>query len=251
MKTVIITGGATGIGLAIAEYFLQNKWQVMISSRNLKRLMEIKNELGSKYGADLIDCCAADVTNEESVQKLQQATNKRFGTVDAVVNNAGIVIKGYVHEMKADDWDSIFSTNVKGTFLVSKAFLPEMMETRKGTIVNISSVSGLAGDYGMTAYNASKAAVVNMTRAMAMDYGKYGIRVNSVAPGPTNTSMFPQDMKATFSKNSPIGRIVEPEEIAKAVYFMSTDLSSAITGETIPVTAGFELSTGQPNMMES
>ena len=249
MKTVVVTGGATGIGLAVAEYFLLNKWQVMIASRNLKRLLEIKNELGSKYGANLVDCYTVDVTNEESVQKLKQVTTQRFGTVDAVVNNAGIVIKGFVHEMKADDWERIFSTNVKGTFLISKAFLPEMMEVRKGTIVNISSVSGLAGDYGMTAYNASKAAIVNMTRAMAMDYGKYGIRVNSVAPGPTNTNMFPQEMKAVFSKNSPIGRIVEPEEIAKAVYFMSTDLSSAITGETIPVTAGFELSTGQPNMM--
>lgn len=150
--------------------------------------------------------------------------------------------------MKSDDWDSIFNTNVKGTFLVSKAFLPEMMNAHKGTIVNISSVSGLAGDYGMTAYNASKAAIVNMTRAMAMDYGKYGIRVNSVAPGPTDTNMFPQEMKGIFSQNSPLNRIVKPEEIAKVVYFMSTDDSSAITGETIPVTAGFELSTGQPNM---
>lgn len=122
-----------------------------------------------------------------------------------------------------------------------------MMEAHKGTIINISSVSGLAGDYGMTAYNASKATIVNMTRAM--DYGKYGIRVNNVAPGPTNTSMFPQEMKEIFSQNSPLGRIVEPEEIAKTVYFMSTDDSSPITDETIPITAGFELSTGQQNMM--
>lgn len=248
MKTVVVTGGATGIGLAITEYFLKNKWQVMISSRNVNRLMEIKDELSRQYGAEFIDCCAADVTDEGSIDKLQKTTNQRFGAVNAVVNNAGIVIKGFVHEMKSDDWDSIFNTNVKGTFLVSKAFLPEMMNAHKGTIVNISSVSGLAGDYGMTAYNASKAAIVNMTRAMAMDYGKYGIRVNSVAPGPTDTNMFPQEMKGIFSQNSPLNRIVKPEEIAKVVYFMSTDDSSAITGETIPVTAGFELSTGQPNM---
>ena len=153
------------------------------------------------------------MTDEGSIDKLQKTTNQRFGAVNAVVNNAGIVIKGFVHEMKSDDWDSIFNTNVKGTFLVSKAFLPEMMNAHKGTIVNISSVSGLAGDYGMTAYNASKAAIVNMTRAMAMDYGKYGIRVNSVAPGPTDTNMFPQEMKGIFSQNSPLNRIVKPEEI--------------------------------------
>lgn len=99
----------------------------------------------------------------------------------------------YVKKFKqcADNWDSIFDTNVKGSFLVSKAFLPEMMEARKGAIVNITSVSGMFGDYGMTAYNASKAAVINMTCAMALDYGKCGIRVNNVAPCSTDTSMFP------------------------------------------------------------
>lgn len=250
MKTVVITGGATGIGLAIAEHFLSNKWQVMITSRNAERLAKAKEDLGDKYGAELIDFCQADVANEEEVNALQKKTSERFGAVDAVVNNAGIVIWGHVHEMAAADWDSIFNTNVKGTFLVSKVFLPEMMEVRHCAIVNISSVSGLCGDYGMTAYNASKAAVINMTRSMAMGYGKYGVRVNCVAPGPTNTSMFPQEFKEVFSQNSPLGRIVEPEEIAKAVFFMATDASSAITGETIPVTAGFEISTGQPRMID-
>ena len=99
----------------------------------------------------------------------------------------------YVKKFKqcADNWDSIFDTNVNGSFLVSKAFLPEMMEARKGAIVNITSVSGMFGDYGMTAYNASKAAVINTTCAMALDYGKYGIRANNVAPCSTDTSMFP------------------------------------------------------------
>ena len=206
MKTVNITGGATGIGLAIAEHFLSNKWQVMITWRNAERLAQVKQELGSKYGAELIDFCQADVANEEEVNALHK-TSERFGKVDAVVNNAGIVIWGHVHEMVAADWDSIFNTNVKGTF-------------------------------------------INMTRSMAMGYGKYGVRVNCVAPGPTNTSMFPQEFKEAFRQNSPLWRIVEPEKIAKAVFFMATDASSAITGETIPVTAGFEISTGQPRMID-
>ena len=207
MKTVIITGGATGIGLAIAEHFLSNKWQVMITWRNAERLAQVKQELGSKYGAELIDFCQADVANEEEVNALHKKTSERFGKVDAVVNNAGIVIWGHVHEMVAADWDSIFNTNVKGTF-------------------------------------------INMTRSMTMGYGKYGVRVNCVAPGPTNTSMFPQEFKEAFRQNSPLWRIVEPEKIAKAVFFMATDASSAITGETIPVTAGFEISTGQPRMID-
>lgn len=207
MKTVIITGGAKGIGLAIAEHFLSNKWQVMITWRNAERLAQVKQELGSKYGAELIDFCQADVANEEEVNALHKKTSERFGKVDAVVNNAGIVIWGYVHEMVAADWDSIFNTNVKGTF-------------------------------------------INMTRSMAMGYGKYGVRVNCVAPGPTNTSMFPQEFKEAFRQNSPLWRIVEPEKIAKAVFFMATDASSAITGETIPVTAGFEISTGLPRMID-
>lgn len=207
MKTVVITGGATGIGLAIAEHFLSNKWQVMITWRNAERLAQVKQELGSKYGAELIDFCQADVANEEEVNALHKKTSERFGKVDAVVNNAGIVIWGHVHEMVAADWDSIFNTNVKGTF-------------------------------------------INMTRSMAMGYGKYGVRVNCVAPGPTNTSMFPQEFKEAFRQNSPLWRIVEPEKIAKAVFFMATDASSAITGETIPVTAGFEISTGQPRMID-
>lgn len=248
MKTILVTGGATGIGLAITELFLQNKWQVMMTSRNLDQLNQVKIKLASVYGENLIDCCAADVSSESDIAHLYEMTKKRFGCVDAIVNNAGIVIRGCVHEMNGNDWDSIFDINVKGTFLVSKAFLPDMMAAKKGAIVNIASVSGMGGDYGMTAYNASKGAIINMSRAMALDYGKYGIRVNTVAPGPTNTNMFPQEMKETFSKNSPLNRIVEPEEVAQAVYFMATDASSAITGETIPVTAGFEISTGQPNM---
>lgn len=142
-----------------------------------------------------------------------------------------------------------FYTTIKKTFVTPKVFLAKMMEDHTGTIVNISSASSLARDYSMTTYNASKAAIINMTHAMAIDYGKYGIRVSNVAPDSTNTSMFFQKMKEAFSQNSPLNRIVEPKEIAKTVYFMSTDDSRAITGETITVTAGFELSTGQQNMM--
>ena len=143
----------------------------------------------------------------------------------------------------------MYLCNIKITIITKSEFNDENSCNYGATGIGLA-IAGLCGDYGMTAYNASKAAIVNMTRSMALSYGKYGIRVNCVVPGPTNTSMFPQELKKVFSKNSPLERIVEPDEIAKAVFFMATDASSATTGETIPVTAGFEISTGQPKMID-
>lgn len=245
MKTVLITGGTAGIGLAATKLFLQNGWQVMMVARNADKGTAVKTELAAEFGA-AIDFCQVDVSDEKSVAALHDFAVERFGTIDTLVNDAGIVVKGRLHETSLDDWERVFAVNVRGTFLISKAFLPDMIASHAGTIVNIASVSGMAGDYAMTAYNATKGAIINMTRAMAMDYGPLGIRVNSISPGPTNTAMFPQTMKERFSQNSPLQRIVEPSEVAAAIYFMSTEASSAITGENIPVTAGFEIGTGQP-----
>ena len=198
-----------------------------------------------RYSPAQVAFIQADISKSSEVEHVKQITLNKFKTVDAIVNNAGIVIHGEVHETSEEDWDKIFDVDVKGTFLISKAFLPTMIEQDHGSIVNISSVSGMAGDRAMVAYNAAKGAIINMTRAMAIDYGKNNIRVNVVAPGPTNTPLFHQD-KQKFAKNSPLNRIVEPEEIAAAIYFVASPAASAITGEVIPVTAGFEISTGQP-----
>ena len=205
MKTVLITGGTAGIGLAATKLFLQNGWQVMMAARNADKGTAVKKELAAEFGA-AIDFCQVDVSDEKSVAALHDFTVERFGTIDALVNDAGIVVKGRLHETSLDDWERVFAVNVRGTFLISKAFLPDMIASHAGTIVNIASVSGMAGDY----------------------------------------AMFPQTMKERFSQNSPLQRIVEPSEVAAAIYFMSTEASSAITGENIPVTAGFEIGTGQP-----
>jgi meso-butanediol dehydrogenase/(S,S)-butanediol dehydrogenase/diacetyl reductase len=124
-----------------------------------------------------------------------------------------------------------------------------MIERRSGTIVNTSSISGLQGDYNMAVYNAAKGAVVNLVRAMALDYGKYGIRVNNVNPGPTMTPMFksnPQSVIDEFAQASPLGKLVKPEDIARTMYFLASEESDPITGENIPVSAGFEVYSGQP-----
>ena len=245
MQTVVITGGTSGIGLATADIFLKNGWNTVLIGRDTEKGMQVKQQLGETYSPTQVAFIQADISKSSEVEHAKQITLNKFKTVDAIINNAGIVIHGEVHETSEEDWDKIFDVDVKGTFLVSKAFLPTMIEQDHGSIVNISSVSGMAGDRAMVAYNAAKGAIINMTRAMAIDYGKNNIRVNVVAPGPTNTPLFHQD-KQKFAKNSPLNRIVEPEEVAAAIYFVASPAASAITGEVIPVTAGFEISTGQP-----
>lgn len=245
MQTVVISGGTSGIGLATADIFLKNGWNTVLIGRDTEKGMQVKQQLGETYSPTQVAFIQADISKSSEVEHAKQITLNKFKTVDAIINNAGIVIHGEVHETSEEDWDKIFDVDVKGTFLVSKAFLPTMIEQDHGSIVNISSVSGMAGDRAMVAYNAAKGAIINMTRAMAIDYGKNNIRVNVVAPGPTNTPLFHQD-KQKFAKNSPLNRIVEPEEVAAAIYFVASPATSAITGEVIPVTAGFEISTGQP-----
>lgn len=245
MQTVVISGGTSGIGLATADIFLKNGWNTVLIGRDTEKGMQVKQQLGETYSPTQVAFIQADISKSSEVEYANQITLSKFKTVDAIINNAGIVIHGEVHETSEEDWDKIFDVDVKGTFLVSKAFLPTMIKQDHGSIVNISSVSGMAGDRAMVAYNAAKGAIINMTRAMAIDYGKNNIRVNVVAPGPTNTPLFHQD-KQKFAKNSPLNRIVEPEEVAAAIYFVASPAASAITGEVIPVTAGFEISTGQP-----
>ena len=245
MQTVVISGGTSGIGLATADIFLKNGWNTVLIGRDTEKGMQVKQQLGETYSPTQVAFIQADISKSSEVEHAKQITLNKFKTVDAIINNAGIVIHGEVHETSEEDWDKIFDVDVKGTFLVSKAFLPTMIEQDHGSIVNISSVSGMAGDRAMVAYNAAKGAIINMTRAMAIDYGKNNIRINVVAPGPTNTPLFHQD-KQKFAKNSPLNRIVEPEEVAAAIYFVASPAASAITGEVIPVTAGFEISTGQP-----
>lgn len=245
MQTVVITGGASGIGLATAKIFLEHNWNVVIIDRDSENGVKVEKQLGKEYSPARIKFAQADISRATDVERAKQVALNQFNTVDALVNNAGIVIHGELHETSEENWDRIFAVDVKGTYLVSKAFLPTMIDQNHGSIVNISSISGMAGDRAMVAYNAAKGAIINLTRAMAIDYGKNNIRVNVVAPGPTNTPLFHQD-KQKFAKNSPLNRIVEPEEVAAAIYFVASADGSAITGETIPVTAGFEISTGQP-----
>lgn len=248
-NTVLITGGVSGIGLSASKQFLNKGWNVMMADFNASLGEEVYNELSAQFTPERVAFEQCDVSSEESVNNLAEATHRKFHQVHSVINNAGIFAKGAVHELDEVTWDRVMATDVKSIFLTTKAFVPEMIERKSGTIVNTASISGLQGDYNMAVYNAAKGAVVNLVRAMALDYGKYGIRVNNVNPGPTMTPMFksnPQPVIDDFTQASPLGRLVQPEDVARTMYFLASDESNPITGENIPVSAGFEIYSGQP-----
>lgn len=247
--TVVITGGVSGIGLSASKHFLSQGWNVVMADFNDAAGQDVYAQLSAQYGPEHVAFHQCDVSNASSVNNLADAAYRQFEHVDSVINNAGIFAKGAVHELDETTWDRVMSTDVKSIYLTTKAFVPDMIERRSGTIVNTASISGLQGDYNMAVYNAAKGAVVNLVRAMALDYGKYGIRVNNVNPGPTLTPMFksnPESVIDEFTKASPLGRLVKPEEVARTMYFLASDESAPITGENIPVSAGFEIYSGQP-----
>jgi meso-butanediol dehydrogenase/(S,S)-butanediol dehydrogenase/diacetyl reductase len=248
-NTVVITGGVSGIGLSASQLFLSRGWNVVMADFNDALGKDVYKKLSVQYGADRVAFHQCDVSDADSVNSLAEAAYQQFGHVDSVINNAGIFAKGAVHELDESTWDRVMATDVKSIFLTTKAFVPAMIERKSGTIVNTASISGLQGDYNMAVYNAAKGAVVNLVRAMALDYGKYGIRVNNVNPGPTLTPMFksnPESVIDEFAQASPLGRLVEPDDVARTMFFLASDESAPITGENIPVSAGFEIYSGQP-----
>lgn len=249
MKTVVITGGVSGMGLSATKLFLKNGWQVAMADYNADLGKKVKTELTKDYPAERLLFVPTNVADAASVNQLQAAVVDKFGQVDSVINNAGIFTGGQLHEVAETDWDRIMAIDVKSIFLMAKAFVPGMIAQKSGTIVNTASISGLMGDYQMAAYSAAKGAVINLVKSMALDYAQYHIRVNNVAPGPTNTPMFqanPQTVIDQFIAASPLKKLVEPDDIARTMYFLATPASDPITGQTIPVTAGFGLYSGQP-----
>ena len=243
MNRVLITGAISGIGLAASRLFLERGWTVVMADKDVNA--DIFDKLNETYGEDVI-FIKADVSKERDVKHLFTRIMDFSGGVNCLINNAGIIAHGLLHKTDEETWDSVMNTDVKSIYFTTKYFIPDMIEKGGGTIVNTASISGIAADYQMPVYNAAKGAIVNLTRALALDYAEFNIRVNSVCPGATNTHMLNPDNIPKYAKVNPMKRICEPEEIAKAMYFLASDESSYCNGVNLPVTGGLDVHTGQP-----
>jgi len=245
-KFALITGGTRGIGYATALLFLKEGAKVAITGRSEKHGEEAIEKLKKEGFKDAI-FIQGDVSKSTDAKRMIQATIKQFGQLDILINNAGIYIEGTAETASEADWDNVIDVNLKGTFLCSKFALPYLKKT-KGAIVNTASCDGLIAEPESVAYCASKGGVVLLTKAMALDHAKEGIRVNCVCPGAIMTPMLEQDVPKSgrarekyfkeTAESHPIGRIGEPEEVAKAVLFLASNDSSFITGTALSVDGG-------------
>lgn len=245
-KVVIVTGAGSGIGAATARRFGAEGASVVLAGRTREKLEQTAQ--GMEPQRTLIQ--VTDVAKLEQVEALVRAAVDRFGRLDVMVNNAGVAPEGRITEASVDDWRQVMSIDLDGVFHGCRAAMPELLKTR-GNIVNVSSVSGLGGDWNLSFYNAAKGGVSNLTRALALDYGREGVRVNAVCPSLTRTdlteSMFEdQALIDRFRERIALGRIAEPDDIAAAIVLLASDDARFITGVNLPVDGGLCASNGQP-----
>ncbi|MCQ2011078.1 SDR family oxidoreductase [Sporolactobacillus sp. STSJ-5] len=248
MKRVVITGASSGMGLAAAKLFAERNWDVLMVDLNEEGLAKAASELRQKTKVEVYTY-AVNVVDENAVSSLANQIKAKFATIDSLINNAGIARMGSVTDTDSKTWDAVLNVDVKSVFLMSKYFVPLLIDNKGGTIVNTASISGLCGDFGMAAYNAAKGAVVNLVRSLALDFAKYNIRVNNVNPGATETPMFlqnPEEVQQQFRDAIPLGRLAKPEQIAKVMYFLASDESDPIDGVNLPVDGGLSIQSGQP-----
>lgn len=239
-KNALITGGSRGIGKEIAIELSKNGVNVAISYiSNKEKAEEVVNEI-KKNGVIGI-AVKADVSKEEDVIDMMEFVNNEIGPLDILVNNAGKTRDNLIIRMKTEEWDEVIGTNLKGTYLCTKAVVRGMMKRKYGKIINIASVVGVTGNFGQGNYSASKAGVIGFTKSMAKELASRGINVNAVAPGFIETDMteiLKEDVKDSLVKNIPMGRSGRPSDIANIVVFLASEKSDYITGQVINVDGG-------------
>ena len=240
-RVALVTGAASGIGLATVRRLFKGGWKVAALDRDGQALAHLSAELGTP---SRIFTSVLDVTDEPATEKVVAMAAEALGRLDGVVNSAGIAADIHVLKTPVDLFRKILDVNVVGTFIVARAAARVMRNTGGGAIVNLSSVSGLRGGKGRSAYGASKGAVVVLTQVLANDLARYKIRVNSVAPGPVDTPMVKAvhtaDDRALWTRHIPMRRYAKPDEIASVIEFLLDDTrSSFMTGEIVAVDGGF------------
>jgi gluconate 5-dehydrogenase len=239
-EVVIVTGGSRGLGLEIAHAFGQAGAKLVVTARREQWLNEAEKFLKDEGVA--VDALICDVADVSSVEQLVQQTLQSNSKIDVLVNNAGLTWGAPAETMPLERWQQVIDANMTGTFLMSQAVGRHMLERKKGAIVNVASIAGLGGgQLNTVGYNSSKAAVINLTRALAVEWAARGIRVNAIAPGLFRTRMSEVLVQRAEEANipvAPLGRIGNPGELAPAVLFLASEGASYITGQVIPIDGG-------------
>jgi len=256
-KVSVITGGAIGIGGSISLRFAAEGSKVAIVARNMKALEEhaekIRNEVP---GADVFSF-SCDVTDEESVNLMQKEVLQRFGSVEVLVNSAGVTgpVETPLHELESKDWDFVLSANVKGTALPCRAFIPSMIVQKSGKILNVSGTSGLRGYVNRASYSSSKWAVRGLTRTLSLELGPHNINVNAICPGPVLGGRMKriierkielwdstyEDVYKKYTSEMALGRFADEDDCAEAALFLCTEASKNITGQAIAIDCGWDV----------
>ena len=239
-KVAVVTGSSRGIGRAIATKLAKRGISVVINNdKDPQEGLDVMNEI-KNMGQDGI-YIQADVSDLTQVEKMIEKVVNEFGRIDILVNNAGITRDGFLENMDRDDWNSVLSVNLTGTFNCTKSVTKYMKEQGGGKIINISSISAETGNIGQSNYSAAKGGIISFTKTVAKEYAKYGITVNAVAPGFIKTKMLetvPEKVMQKIIGQIPLGRLGEPDDVAALVCFLASDDANYITGQLININGG-------------
>ncbi|PEJ27342.1 3-oxoacyl-ACP reductase [Peribacillus butanolivorans] len=245
-KTAIVTGAGSGMGKAIAQLFVEQKANVIFADLNI----EAAKAASDSFSSENVKAVQVDVSNNEDVAALFQEVEEVFGRIDIVVNCAGVPqVFTEVEDLSIEQWDRIMDVNTKSIFLTTKYAAPIMKKQQSGSIINIASIAGVRARPGLNAYCASKGAAIMLTKALALEFAPYKIRVNAINPGPADTPMINQflngdgtlmeeDKKKIFLDSVPLGSLIQAEDIAQASLYLASDLAKIVTGEILNVDGG-------------
>lgn len=240
-RVALITGGASGIGCATAELFAREGARVVVADLNGPAASQTAERIRNNGGEAV--SIQVDVSKAKDAEEMVTYTLSSYGQIDILFNSAGIIGReAYLWEATEEDFDQIISVNLKGVFLSCKYAIPHMLERRSGVVLSMSSLGGLVARRANSLYNASKAGVVLITRVLAKELAPYGIRANCIAPITTETPLldaWPPEARAASASRIPLGRIIQPEEIAAAVLFLASDDSAMITGIPLVIDGGY------------